>query len=283
MTPEATCRKICKKSGSNFVYAFYLVGSKKRRALEAFYAFCRVVDDTVDEATSTEKARGGLKFWLGEIEKMVAGRPTHPVGIALSPALKQFEIPSEYLKEIVAGCEMDLDKKSYATFDELELYCYRVASCVGLVCLHIFGVAQNPNIREAGIALGKALQITNILRDIRTDFARGRVYLPQEDLKTFGLHPEDLSNSTQSNLNLIELMYCEMDRAKSFFKTAWNGFPLAGPPRRKILPATLMGRFYETILNKISRDPLIVFRKKVSLSWMEKMDIAAKEICNALL
>jgi len=278
MTPQQHCKQICKKSGSNFVTTFFLLGKKKRLAMEAFYAFCREVDDAVDEAPSPEKAASNIQYWKEEVEQLYQGKPRNMVMQALLPATKNYNIPKEYLKEIILGCEMDLTHKTYATYSELEQYCYRVASCVGLVCLHIFEIELTDKTKGAGIALGKALQITNILRDIVSDLGRQRVYLPQEDLNQFGISIESLSARNKENLNLLELLYFEMKRAQDYFKEAWENFPQSKKEKRKMLAARLMGTLYEALLDKISRNPMQVFQKKVRLTGMEKLEIAGKEI-----
>lgn len=278
MTPQSYCREVCKKSASNFVYTFYLFGRRRRRALQAFYAFCRLVDDSVDQAPSLESALEAIRFWKAEVIRLYEGKPSHPVTHALLEAMRLFPIPREHLQGIVEGCEMDLTRKAYATFEELESYCYRVASCVGLVCLPLFGVAPSGAVVRGACALGKALQLTNILRDIASDWKRGRCYIPQEDLQKFRVAAKDLPNPARENLNLTELLYFEIGRARDFFEEAWDSFPLFGNARRRLLAARLMGRFYEAILNKISRDPLRVFREKVGLTAGEKIRIAAREV-----
>lgn len=283
MTPQQYCKRVCKRSGSNFVLTFYLLGAKKRRAMEAFYAFCREVDDAVDEAPNEQKAKENIRFWKEEVPLLYQGKPRHLVTQAIKPILSNFQIPQEYLSEIVLGCEMDISHKTYATFAELERYCYRVASCVGLASLIICGVPLTPRTKEAGIALGKALQITNILRDIRSDLGRGRLYLPQEDLEQCGVAINDLNGRNPNPLNLMEFFYHEIERAQNFFKEAWKKFPASKKERRKILAPLLMGKIYEAILDKISRDPMRVFQEKIKLSGLEKLEIAGKEIWNTLL
>lgn len=290
MTPNAYCRQVCKKSGSNFVLTFYLFGPRRRRALQAFYAFCRLVDDAVDQAGPSDqtadrtKASAELQCWRKEVELLFEGRPRHVVCKALAPAVRDFKLKKKYFDEIIAGCEMDLTQKTYPTFEELEFYCYRVASCVGLICLKLFGVTVDGATERGAIALGKALQLTNILRDVAADLKRGRIYLPAEDLKKFGVGVEDLA-ARPKNLSvpndspaLMELLYFEIERARAFFDTAWRAMPLFGREKRRMLAARLMGRFYEAILNKISRDPLVIFKEKVRLTAAEKIKISLGEI-----
>lgn len=248
--------------------------------MEAFYAFCREVDDAVDEAPSEQKAKENIRFWKEEVPLLYQGKPRHLVTQAIKLILSDFQIPQEFLSEIVLGCEMDISHKTYATFAELERYCYRVASCVGLVSLIICGVPLTPRAKEAGIALGKALQITNILRDIVSDLGRSRLYLPQEDLEQCGVAIQDLRVNNLDNLNLLELLYHETERAQNFYQEAWKKFPTSKRERRKILAPLLMGKIYEALLDKISRSPMRVFQEKVSLSGLEKLEIVGKEIWN---
>ncbi len=278
MTPSQVCHQICKKSGSNFVYSFYFLGSKKRHALETFYAFCRLVDDAVDLAPNEVEAKKNLEFWKKEVTAVYQGNPANPVSQVLVDIVKTFEIPKIYFEEILNGCEMDLVKKRYETFEELKTYCYRVASCVGLVCIHIFGVDINDKTKETAISLGIALQLTNILRDIAADLGRGRVYLPAEDLNRFGVAVSDLGGSNPDNLNLIDLLYFEIERTRTYFKKAWGLFPKGSKERRKWVAAVIMGKFYEAILNKIAKNPLRVFREKVRLTTGEKIKITLRTL-----
>lgn len=250
--------------------------------MQAFYAFCRLADDCVDQAGSAPpeaaKASAALRRWREEISLLFEGRPRDIVCRALAPAVHDFKLEKKYFDEIIAGCEMDLTKKTYAAFEELEVYCYRVASCVGLVCLRLFGVTINGTVERGAVALGKALQLTNILRDVAADWKRGRIYLPLEDLKKFGVRVEDLSQPPRDPMAWAELFYFEIERARGFFDEAWKAMPPFGRGRRRMLAARLMGRFYEGLLNKISHDPLVIFREKVRLTATEKIKIVLKEI-----
>lgn len=278
MTPQSYCHRVCKESGSNFVYTFYLFGRQRRQALEAFYAFCRTVDDAVDNEADPKKVIETIRFWKEEVMSIYEGSPRHLVSQALKEAVFRYQIPKQYLHEIVAGCEMDLHKKTYATFEELEDYCFKVASCVGLVCLPLFGAPLTETNQHAATFLGKALQITNILRDVATDLKRGRIYLPQEDLKKFHVTEADLQRGDKMNLNLLDLFYFEIDRARKFFDAAWRLFPAEKKERHKLLAAFLMGRFYEALLDKITRDPLQVFQTKIRVTGGEKIKIALNEM-----
>lgn len=282
MTPQRYCHQLCKKSGSNFLLTFYLLGSEKRHALEAFYAFCRVVDDIVDETPDQVTAQEGLEHWRLEIEKCFRGVPEEMIGKALLPAIQKYNIPQTYFDEILTGCETDLTKTRYETFEELEVYCYRVASCVGLVCLHIFGVELTPQIKAAGTALGKGLQLTNILRDITGDHQRGRIYLPQSELREYGLREADLKNSSTKNKKMLEFLYHQINRANHLYAQAWKGFPTDKKSKRQLIASRLMGCFYQKILNKIARNPFQLFKRKVRLNLLEKVAIAGKELLACL-
>ena len=276
MNSQRYCRKVCKKSGSNFVYSFYLLPKKRRLALEAFYAFCRLVDDVVDSDQPPAKAAQALTQWRQEVENIYAGKPNHPVGLALAPVVKSFKVPKKYFLEIISGCETDLTQKQFDTFVETDQYCYRVAACVGLVCLHLFEVDLTEATVQAGIALGKALQWTNIVRDIASDLSLGRIYLPQEDLNRFGVALADLQSPTENSLALLDLIYFQIKRARAYYAQAWESFPSDKKQKKRLIAAFLMGKIYERLLDKVARNPLQVFAGKVSVSGEEKLAIAFK-------
>ena len=273
MTPENYCREICKKSGSNFVYSFYLLPKKRREGLEAFYAFCRLIDDVVDQQKGVAEAKRELTAWREELDRIYHGNPLHLVGKALAPVVLRLKIPKEYFLEIIQGCEMDLTQKEYSSFADLDRYMYRVASCVGIVSLYLFEVLVDERNREMAIAMGKALQLTNIVRDIVEDLSRGRVYLPQEDLKRFGVEIADLRGNEVKKMMLLDLLYFELDRTKHFFRISWKLFPKNREERKKMIAAEAMGRIYERLHQKISRNPKEIFKKKVRISFWEKLKI----------
>lgn len=278
MTPQQYCRDICKKSGSNFVRTFYLLGRERRLAMEAFYAFCRVIDDIVDESPDPALAHEGLRHWRTEIGHLFDDKPEERISIALLPSIRKYNIPREIFDEILTGCETDLTQTRYETFQDLELYCYRVASCVGLASLRIFGLELTPQTRGAGIALGKALQLTNILRDIPGDLKRNRIYLPRREMEEYDITENLLRNPDLSNQKLLEFLYHQINRAQHFYSQAWKGFPDDKKSRRRLITARLMGKLYQKILNKIARDPLRIFREKVSLGVMEKSGIVLETL-----
>ncbi|MBI4211126.1 MAG: squalene/phytoene synthase family protein [Deltaproteobacteria bacterium] len=254
MNPQSYCENICKQSGSNFLYAALFLKPEQRQALHAFYAFCTTVDDAVDSPDSKDRAREYLAFWRLELDRMYVSEPEHQIGLALAPVLKSYGVPKTYLEEIINGCAMDLEKSTYANLSELELYCYRVASCVGLVCLYFFGIAATEQNQKAAIALGKALQITNILRDIKEDAERGRVYLPKGD----------------TNLETYIAI------ARDYFQKAKSLLPVDRPEKRKWFPALLMGGAYEALLNEIAKDPSKVYEWRIAISKLKKMWITLR-------
>ena len=276
MDPQRFCRQICKRSGSSFVYAFYLLPRKRRRALEAFYAFCRLVDDVVDQKQEVGLALQQLRDWRQKVTLLYEGRPNHPVMQVLALTVQRLQIPRIYFEEIIAGCEMDLTRKSYETFADLEQYCYRVASCVGLVSLYLFEVEPSETAKQAAIDLGKALQVTNIVRDVATDYALGRIYLPQQDLRRCHVVPEMFSNPMEFELPLTDLLYVQISRARDFFARAWSGLQAPSKEKKKWIAAIAMGRIYEQLLEKISRHPLKVFGGTVSVGREEKLTIIGR-------
>ncbi|MBI4126277.1 MAG: squalene/phytoene synthase family protein [Deltaproteobacteria bacterium] len=277
MKPSQYCRNLCRQSKSNFVYAFRFLPNERRRALEAFYAFCTTVDAAVDCHDDKNEARELLLYWHREVANMYAGRPEHPVAAALAPSLTTFHVPRHYLDDIISGCEMDLDQTSYHAFPELEDYCYRVASCVGLVCLYIFGLTPNEQNLKTAIALGKALQLTNILRDIVHDHQLGRVYLPQEDFTRTGVTMADLVNGT-NRYGTKELLTLEIRRARNFFAESFAGFPEDRKERRRWMAPLLIGKVYEQLLDRIEADPLAVMRERVTVSRWEKLKIIGRTV-----
>ena len=262
---------------TNFGVAFAVLPPLKRNAIRALHAWSRSVDDGVDEAIDAERARGSIERWRREVELLYSGRPEEPVTQALSPHVERFGIPRMYLEELVSGIEMDLTRASYGTFRELARYCYRVASVVGLICLRIFGDEE-----ERGKAyaenLGLALQLTNILRDLGQDLARGRIYLPREDLHAFGYSEEALARKERTPA-FRELMRFQVERARGFFSVAERE-ALALDPRR-ILAAEIMGRIYRRLLARIEASGYDVFSREVRVPFHERAWIAGSSILAA--
>lgn len=242
-------RRITRKSASNLALAFVLLPKDRRDAMAALYAFCREVDDVSDEDTTpVERRRELLSAWRADVKAACCqGRPQFPVNQELMPVIAQHRLPFELFDELIRGVEMDLDIKRYPTLADLELYCYRVASVVGLLSIDIFGY-QDPACKDYAIFLGKALQLTNILRDVRVDAERGRIYLPLAELERFHVSPEDILHSRASD-NFRALAACIAARAREFYRLARETLPTAD--RASMATAELMGSVYWRLLRKI--------------------------------
>jgi 15-cis-phytoene synthase len=256
---------ITRQSKSNLALAFVSLGRERKRDITVFYAFCRVVDDIADSAElSVTEKRVRLANWRQMLRTSAPGEPllAHDV----RQLMDKYSLPPEMLEEIIAGVEMDLRILRYPTFTELRVYCYRVASAVGLVSIEIFGY-RNPRCREYAINLGLALQMTNIIRDVWKDFQAGRIYLPQEDLVRFHYSEADLAKQ-QSNEHFLQLMEFEASRAREFFSRAVAELP--PEDRRAMAPAEIMASIYRALLRRIELDKFRVFEKEYRLSKPEK-------------
>jgi phytoene synthase len=271
--------RLTRKSGSNFFYAFLLLPRAQREAIFAVYAFCRIVDDTVDEGNDRAAQRQELERWREELARVFDGRPTHPVAQRLQEAVRRFPIPREALAEIITGVEMDLDHSTYATFDALYPYCYRVASAVGLCSIAIFGYTD-PRAREYAVDLGIALQLTNILRDVEPDARMGRVYLPQEDLRRFGVTAADLREGRYSD-DFVAMMRWEAGRAREYYARAWRALPEVD--RHRLFAAEIMGRTYFALLGAIEARRFRVFGERVTVPARRRMRIALQAWAGARL
>jgi phytoene synthase len=277
-------RALTKASRSNFYYAFLFLPRLKREALYAVYAFCRVTDDLVDEARSVgaaaDPATGApaftgtpierLKGWRAELEACLRGEATHPVTVRLTEVIRDFRIPHHYFAELLNGVEMDLTTPRYATFAELQQYCYRVAGVVGLMCIEIFGYRQ-PATRVYAEHLGTAFQLTNILRDLAADAERGRIYLPQEDLRRFGYSEQDLLERRITPA-FSNLMRFEVARARQFYAAARETLP--PEDRRTMLAAEIMGTIYGRILDRIETRGYDVFSARIRLTDAHRLWLA---------
>ena len=270
MNPARFVSRLTRKSRSNFFYAFLSLPRPQREALYAVYAFCRIVDDTVDVGQDRAAQRKELERWRAEIAQVFEGSPQHPAAHRLQEAVKIFPIPRAALNEIIAGVEMDLDRSTYGTFDELYPYCYRVASAVGLCCIEIFGYTDVAA-REYAVNLGVALQLTNIMRDVQPDARAGRVYLPQEDLARFGVTADDLAAGRYTP-DFVKLMEYEAARAHSYYERAWAAMPRAD--QRSLFAAEIMGQTYFALLDTIERRRFRVFGARVSVPTPRKLGIA---------
>ena len=272
MSPDDYCQQRAAASGSSFYYSFLFLEPRRRQAITALYAFCREVDDVVDECPDPALARTKLAWWRGEVQALYEGRPTHPVTQALITSLKQFSLPQEQLQEIIDGMEMDLEQASYADFKALHLYCYRVASVVGLLAAEIFGYSDRQTLKYAH-DLGLAFQLTNIIRDIGEDARRGRVYLPQDELTRFGVTADDLLHARYGE-SFSRLMAFQVERARELYRQAFAQLPAAD--RKAQRAGLIMAAIYQATLDEIERDNYRVLDQRISLPPLRKLWLAAK-------
>jgi len=273
--------RVTRKSRSNFYYAFLALPRARREALYAVYAFCRTVDDIADLGTDAAAQRAGLAAWRRDIARCYesGAAPEHPIARQLAGAVREFGLPRGALEAIVEGCEMDLQRSTYETFEELVPYCYRVASAVGLCCIEIFGYTD-PGARDYAVSLGMALQLTNIIRDVGADARGGRIYVPQQDLRTFGVSAEDLREGRYGDA-FVRLMTAQATRARQQYATAWASFPTADA--RSLVPAEIMGRIYFALLGEIEARRFRVFDERVALPARRKAAIALRCWMSGLL
>jgi 15-cis-phytoene synthase len=277
MSASASAR-LTRQSGTSFYYAFRILPAEKRRAIYALYAFCRVVDDCVDEPDGEREA--GLVRWTAELQRAYAGRPETELGRDVAEALARFPIPRGAFEDIVAGCRMDLTTRRYATFAELRVYCERVASAVGLASIEIFGY-DDPRTREYAVELGLALQLTNILRDVAPDAARDRIYLPLEDLKRFGVAEAELLAAAADPrvprpAGLAALLAFQAERARAHYARAARALPERD--RHSMRAAEIMGAVYRAVLEEWARRGCPVGGLRVQLSKPRKLWIALRTL-----
>jgi len=270
MTPDEYCQKKAADSGSSFYYSFMFLPANRRRAITALYAFCREVDDVVDECQDPQLAATKLAWWRQAVAKLYAGTPDHPVMQALLPVLGEFNLPQEQLLEIIDGMEMDLQQTRYLDFKALSLYCYRVASVVGLLAAEIFG-SQDRKTQKYAHDLGMAFQLTNIIRDVGEDARRGRVYLPIDELQRFDVPVADILNARQSD-NFRRLMEFQIERAEQYYAQAMAALPEID--RKAQRPGLVMAAIYRTLLTEIKRDGCLVLTQRTSLTPLRKLWIA---------
>jgi phytoene synthase len=272
MTPDEYCQRKAAASGSSFYYSFLFLPAERRRAITALYAFCREVDDVVDETSEREIAAAKLTWWRTEVANLFAGNPQHPVTQALKPHLEARAISREKLNDIIDGMEMDLTQTRYLDWPGLERYCYRVASVVGLLAAGIFGY-RDPRTLEYARDLGIAFQLTNIIRDVGEDARKNRIYLPMADLKQFGVPASDILTAKQTS-QFGELMAFQAARARAHYERAMRALPPAD--RKTQRPGLIMAAIYRTLLDEIERDGFRVLTQRTSLTPLRKFWIAWK-------
>ena len=270
MTPHQYCQNRAAASGSSFYYSFMFLDPARRHAITALYAFCREVDDVVDECHDPALAHTKLDWWRQEIGRVFDGTPTHPVGFALQEICPSFGLQRERLLEIIDGMAMDLQNRRYADFSGLKDYCYHVASVVGLLSATIFGASDQQTLDYAH-DLGIALQLTNIIRDIGEDARRDRIYLPDDELQRFGVPETDIICAHYSD-NFLNLMAFQAERAEAYYEQALSKLPAAD--RRNQRPGLIMAAIYRALLREIVRGGFLVLDRRTSLPPLRKVWLA---------
>ncbi|PQO90281.1 squalene synthase HpnD [Massilia phosphatilytica] len=272
MSPDEYCQQKTAQSGSSFYYSFLFLPPERRRAITALYAFCREVDDTVDEATDQSVARIKLAWWRNEVAQMYSGTPTHPVMLALKPHVQPYDLKQEHLQAIIDGMEMDLDQSRYLDYPNLKKYCWHVAGVVGILSASIFGVT-NPRTLQYAETLGLAFQLTNIIRDVGEDARKGRIYLPISELQQFNVTAADLLNARHSE-KFEALMKFQAERAQKLYDEAFALLPKED--RHAQRPGLMMAAIYRTLLDEVERDGFHVLTQKISLTPLRKLWLAWK-------
>ncbi|MDH5633014.1 MAG: presqualene diphosphate synthase HpnD [Gammaproteobacteria bacterium] len=270
MTPDEYCQQKAGSSGSSFYYSFLFLPPVQRQAMTALYAFCREVDDVVDDCTDTNVARATLNWWRAEVENTFNGKPQHPVTRALATSLEHFDLQDTYFHELIAGMEMDLTRHRYSNFDELKLYCYRAASVVGLLSARIFGYENNKT-EEYAVELGIAFQLTNIIRDVGEDARRQRIYLPGDELSRFNVSEHELIELAPGP-GFDSLMQFQAQRARQYYSNAFRLLP--GSDRCRQRPGLVMAAIYSRLLDKLEQNRFPVLQKRLGLAPINKLWIA---------
>lgn len=272
MTPEQYVQQKAAASGSSFYYAFLFLPPQRRAAITAFYAFCREVDDVVDEMVDPGVAATKLAWWQSEVAKSFAGAPSHPVMKALMPLAADYQIEQRHLQAVIDGCQMDLEQTRYLDFAGLQRYCHLVAGIVGEVAAQIFGQTDAQTTAYAH-KLGQAFQLTNIIRDVGEDALRGRIYLPVSELQQFDVKANELLKRSYSE-RFTALMKFQADRAHQLYDEAFALLPAAD--RRSQKPGLMMASIYRTLLREIERDNFQVLHQRVRLTPLRKFWLAWK-------
>ncbi len=266
-----SAKNISKKSKSSFYYAFNLLPEEKREAMNTVYAFCRETDDIVDEGSVDDNLKfEKLRKWRIELEKSLNGHSDYQLINKLSRTIQKFKIPLEPFFDLLKGMEMDLRQKRYLTFNDLQNYCYNVASTVGLMCIEIFGY-RHPSAKDFAVNLGIALQLTNILRDVKKDAERGRIYLPNEDLLKFNYHESDILNCNYND-DFQRMMKFQVERARGYFNVATSY--LDREDKKTMFAARAMQHIYYRMLNKIAEADYDVYNKEIKISTVKKVGIS---------
>ena len=270
MSPDEYCQQKAAQSGSSFYYSFLFLPPPRRRAITALYAFCREVDDIVDDCTDTGVARTKLAWWRQEVAAMLDNKPSHPVTMALQPHVKVYQLDGAQLLAIIDGMEMDLDQTRYLDYVGLQRYCWHVAGVVGILSASIFGYSDPQTLRYAE-QLGLAFQLTNIIRDVGEDARIGRIYLPANELQQFGITAADLLNARHSE-RFEALMAFQVERAQRAYDEAFALLPAAD--HRAQRPGLIMAAIYRALLGEIERDHYRVLQQRISLTPIRKLWLA---------
>ncbi len=273
MTPQQYCQEKTANSGSSFYYSFMFLPKQKREAITALYAFCREVDDIADECTDLHIAQTKLNWWRAEIENLYAGQPQHPVSKALVEPIQTYNLDAEHFIEIIDGMEMDLNFNRYEDFKQLQLYCYRVASVVGLLSAQIFEFNNRKTLKFAH-DLGMAFQLTNIIRDVGEDARRNRIYLPLDELATFNVTEDDILKSRESEA-VKKLLDYQIERAENYYDRALNQLPAEDNKNQRV--GLMMAAIYRTLLREIKADGAEkVLNSRTSLGALRKLWLALR-------
>ena len=271
MSPQEYCQSKAATSGSSFYYSFMFLPKPRREAITALYAFCREVDDIADECHEPDIARAKLAWWRNEVSNLYAGHPQHPVTKALAPAVQTYNLNEEHFQEIIDGMQMDLEQNRYIDFKQLQLYCYRVASVVGLLSASIFGYSDRKTLKYAH-DLGLAFQLTNIVRDVGEDARRDRIYLPLDELAKFDVTENDMLQGRESEQvrNLLEF---QIERAESYYERAFAELPASD--RKAQRTGLVMAAIYRSLLHEIkSGGGEKVLNARIALTPLRKLWIA---------
>ena len=270
MTPDQYCQEKTAKSGSSFYYSFLFLSEQQRQAITALYAFCREVDDIVDGDLEDSVAQAKLAWWREEIARVYQHQATHPIGHALTTALTHYQLKQQYFLDIITGMEMDLTQFSYPDFPALSTYCHHVASVVGLLSVEIFGYQNEHTLRYAE-QLGLALQLTNIIRDVREDAERGRIYLPQDELRHHNVDVDSIL-ALQQTPELDALLTAQAERAQHHYEQAFSLLPDCDRYTQRT--GIIMANIYQATLAEIAQDGFKVMEHRVSLTPLRKLWIA---------
>lgn len=272
MTPDDYCQEKAAKSGSSFYYSFLFLPPERRRAITALYAFCREVDDVVDDCTDSSVARIKLAWWRTQVDNLFKGNADHPVMLALQPHLESCSISRDHMVAVIDGMEMDLDQTRYLDWPGLRKYCWHAAGVVGELSAGVFGYTD-PRTMEYASKLGLAFQLTNIIRDVGDDARRGRIYLPVNELQQFDVKAAEILNGTYSD-RFTALMKFQTDRARQLYKEAMLSLPEVD--RRAQRPGLMMAAIYHALLDEIERDNWQVLHQRISLTPLRKLWLAWK-------